>query len=269
MPAQKRITFFFKNDNGAGWSETFYVAAATIEAALVAGERLATVRRPLLAQGNELLQIRASLDDPLRDSRVSTSTAGAPGAGERDTLGATANLALLCRIEAGSQFRRQLYLRGVPDDTSVNNGRLFAAAGYLTVFNRFKAEVIGGGWGIRALQNNPALRVPIAVMAQSPTGLVTITTTDAHGVTARFASIVIRGGVGGKRARGRWRAFVTGPLSMAFYSTRILDSYFGGATLQVIDYDLQDIDTLILLRVGKRAAGRPFDVPHGRRRRVG
>lgn len=111
MPAFK-VNFFFKHILG-GWSETYYAEDTNITSAAVDAGILAPLRAKLLGVGSELTTIRVSDETITGDSVVESNPAVArvlPTA-----ISDTPWQTVLCSLQAGSIYRRNLAVRGIPD----------------------------------------------------------------------------------------------------------------------------------------------------------
>lgn len=267
MPTLFRATFFFKNRNGAGWTETLYSQAAGMQ--LVQNEAIALIpaRVGLLGRGAALKFIRVSDDLIKRDSLIYVvpTDDGAPKSRQTDDAD-IANTCLLLRVESGFTKRRSLFLRGVPDEITQDNGVYTPPAAFTAALNAYRIIVVGGTWAIKIRGDSGAVSNITNVSTVGPTGLVTITTAANHGFNMNDV-VNIRGVLGATQVRGLQKVVTTAsPTTFDIRVNRVVRPYLGAGNVVKNDYTLVDISGLVPVRCSHHNAGRPFDSPVGRRR---
>lgn len=270
-----RATFFFVAPHSYGWSETYWSDATSAQSAMTRALPLSLARLALLgknlggdiASSPRLVAVRCALDDPNRDSLiVSYETIDHRGLQFPETCDAPWT-ALLCRVDSGSSYHRQTYLRGIPDDLVDPDGTYHPLAAWETRLTTFVNRLIDDGWALRV--QNRTTPAPIDVLSISysaATATATFTLTGAHGL-ATADRVVIRGGGPKFNYRGRQRSFSTGASTFTIFSDRIGGTISAPITVQKVAYELKDIDIFTPLRVIKKNTGRPFVLPRGARRR--
>jgi hypothetical protein len=263
---RNRITYFFTNNNGAGWSETYYTNAPTLGLALAAGKVLLPARVGLLGRGAVLRFIRVSDDLIARDSQiypvpVTDGEVKQRSAGDADI----ANNCVDVRIEATDLKRRTLFLRGIPDGICLDNGRLDPTPAWTANFLIFSQVLLSGAFAVRVRINSGLPNTISNVSTVGPTGLVTITTVANHGFSLNNV-VNIRGVIGATQVRGLQKVnSVTDATNFVIRVNRVVKPYLGGGNVVKNDYELIALTNVVAVRCSHHNAGRPFDSPRGRR----
>jgi hypothetical protein len=278
MAINAKVTFIF-NDGRAGWSETWYLAAiADLATAARRAVTLAESRRELLARGVSLEYVRTSDEDVLGDSLVAITRGDVAGGTVAGGLSPdTPYNAILVRAQAGALYRRQVWLRGVPDDWIRRNAAdppFFQAPQQRTALAAFFAELAKAPpFAIRAIAKEAAVTVPrrvTGVTFNAGTGRWVLEI-GAHGF-ANNDQVRVRGAKPASAGALNGVFGLTGVTGTAVEITPspadggIVGYLAGSATIakRVIQY--YPINFGLAVRYAKRATGRAFFVPHGRRR---
>jgi len=265
--ATMRATFFFTDDNGYGWTETYFNNAGDLPTTMTRARALLPLRIKCLGLTSGPSMIRVSDDEVKRDSQIYIIASGDnrnkdPDAGPSDI----ANTCLVVRIEAGPTIRRTLYMRGIPDGIVLNSGVYSPTPDFGTAFTRFANALGQNGWSIKSLGIvNPVLtntNIVQPALGQE----IRITTLGAHGLAIND-TVVIRGVRGASYLAGQHRVFAKiDDTNYSILSNRVLPELFNYGTTQKYSFRLTGISNAQVIRASHRIAGRPFSAPRGRRR---
>lgn len=266
------MTMIF-NAQKSGWSESWYLTKADVQAAIAAANTIASARSSLLGQYSFLEAVRVSDVEVLNDSAVTTfwspkfdPTLG----GERDTPWNS----IYVRINAGTLYRRQMHMRGVPDFWIEWDGKLgdyTVAAPAFTNLNRFGTVLKAQGACIRAADKSLAnfpYKVIQGITAPTAGGLEF--TVPNHGFvigdTVSFRKVT---GIGLGNCKGRW--IVTDSSTNTFRTATPPDSastivvYRGGGFVRKVFMNYFTITGVQYMRPTVKKTGRAFFVAPGRR----
>lgn len=268
------LTTLIFNATKNGWSENWYWTGADHASAQAAALVLASARQKLLAQGVILEAVRTSDVAILGDSVIALAPA-IPAAGKPALARDNASNAWLSRINAGALYRRQLWLRGIPDDWIEFNADGTpkpppAALG--KVFDAYVLALTKGPFQLKVIDKGPGspLTSILVVAADVPTGLTKVTA-NGHGL-ANFDFVRIKGakGVNASLLNGVWQiqdvtanTFVIG-LPAADLATINYVTLSGKVQKRATTY--VNVTSGVILRGGTRKTGRAFFVSPGRRR---
>jgi hypothetical protein len=265
--AQIRATFFFKDDNDYGWTETIHNNAGDLRTAMVKAQALVPVRTACMGLTASLVYIRVSDDLVKRDSLVfqvpvANSRNKPFDAGDSDI----ANTCLLIRLEASALIRRSLYMRGIPDNVVVKSGQFVATPGFQQALVQWGAKLVLDGWSIRS-KDPLSPTVAINNVVQVPaTGVVTITTGAPH-LLALPAIATIRGVRGSVEVDGSWQVLgIIDATNFTIQLHQLIRPWTGGGSVSKNQYLITGINNVIAVRASHRISGRPFDSPRGRRK---
>lgn len=164
--ALQKATFFFKDiEWGAGWTASLYKNSSNLPDLLTSAKSLANVWKNILGDGVHINYIRVSEDgmngDSLIDTKVYKREAKEIG-DDIENLHDDADCpwtSILLRCEANAQYRKNLFLRGVPDRImgremgSVTRGEV--DPDFQKAFQKWKAKVTGDGWGFKHYKRPP------------------------------------------------------------------------------------------------------------------
>jgi len=250
-----------------GWSETYYHQATANVDVVNFSKALAQERKRLMAYGPVLEAIRVSDDAVKGDAQLIPSNivgTGSVGDMPCDKI----ETAWYVRLEAGFFYRRQLHLRGLPDDWTTSAE--FAGPGiwqptpaFKAAAERFCAYVVDNQWLIRVKQRG----------AENEDRLVTNAVRDDNDIwtiTGDFADWPQFGKCIGLRdlevpqLYGEQRYVAT-----AVNTIKIQPKIGGGAWgvgghFRLVKIVYEDITTAALIRASNRKTGRPFFLTRGR-----
>lgn len=261
------------NAQKQGWSENWWLTAATHAAAQTATLALAGARQLMLAKTVTIEAVRTSDTAVLGDSLValapSVPVGGAAPALAKDNPGN----AWLSRVNSGPQYRRQLWLRGAPDDWMVFDdvtGLAKIPDPLNKAFTAYMAVLTNKKFAIRALDKAQARTIIQTFTPDAPSGLIKVTA-PTHGLN-ELDQVRIKGalGIGTKILNGVFR--IQGRTADTFLIPLPLAALAGvnyvtlSARVQKRAYLLQTVTDGVILRPGLRKTGRAFFVPRGRRR---
>lgn len=262
----KRATFFFKSSSGYGWSETLFSNVVDLTTVMARAQTLLPLRVSLNGSDCQLAFIRVSDDSIFRDSLIFSvprdSRIGKnPDFGECDIPNTCFNVSL----RAGALYRRELAMRGIPDNMVTKGGEFDPSAQWRANFTAWVGGLIAGAWGIRAIDNTVAA-VGIAGLLQDPNApySIGIITGNAHNLAIND-EINITKLRGARQVRGRHRVFsITSPTGFSLHTRVLIDPYTGGGLVRKVSFNVFPITSGQVMRVSHREAGRPFDSPTGR-----
>jgi hypothetical protein len=157
-PVQTYKVEYFFHQGFYGWCETYwYRTNNDIAKVFAPANRLATARIKLLASGCFLDEFTISLQGLFRDSRQSDTEPQNARPGSKMDADATF-VALLVRQQAGTRYRRNLYLRGLPVDlqtpVGAGNGN---SQDWWTAFGQYASILLGAdpAWAIQSVSREP------------------------------------------------------------------------------------------------------------------
>jgi hypothetical protein len=215
-----RATFFLE-DGAYAWTETHYVIGSppNLTEPLKIARTLADARTMLLPTysgdmgpggGPQMTELRVSFDDVWRDSLIDPNVKrGSPGAKYNKELEEDPNprpevpySTALIRLQAGSLYRRSMYMSGVPQKIIIDPNGPFAGndAAWLSAFNKYKKLLAGDGtnWGFKvALKTGDGVTEKFITGVQIAAGLVTLTIPNHNfpllNPDGSFPTVIIRG----------------------------------------------------------------------------
>jgi hypothetical protein len=271
MPAWKCTTLFEAKNQG--WSETWYLNTSLTATQVMDKLRLiCPSRAKLLGFGCSIIALRVSDDAVRGDSELYVPAPGEfpPFAVVRDNP----TNAIYCKVTSGQLYRRQLWLRGVPDvwiawDNTL--GTYTVDPLFNTNLGIFKLALINEGFQLRALNKNLNINNQRAIIdiVDGPAGFTTYNV-PAHGYTVgqeiRIANVVDRllkplQGTTRVKSVGGVAEFTTYQPWRAYYA----DQYTGSAKVITRYLDYPVITNVVYVRPGSRRVGRTFFAPRGRR----
>lgn len=265
--AKIRATFFFKNNEGLGWSETLFSTRATLVDAR--NDALLLIPKRVNLNGNDvfLYYLRVSDDEVKRDSEIFRVPKAAQNSKDPE-LGPSedAVTALDVALKAGPTQRGTVFMSGIPDNIVTAGGAFTPTATWQANFAIWAAAVTGGPWGLK-YRNTVAPFITITNMTQNgANGIVTVTTSAPHPFSAGDYVNVLQVG-GATRARGVQKV-IDAPTATTFtYRIKmIMQTYTGGGKCLPLVYLINAYTTAQVVRVGRHDRGVPFDHARGRRR---
>jgi len=275
-----RLTIFFE-DGKYGWSEShFYRAPVTdLHQVINDGVILARARADLLGTGPTINELRASFDDVFRDSFINvfnpplqtTLFAGGGSVPPEVTSDLPYSVTLL-RLESGANYRRSLYLSGVPDAYQLDPNAQYGAQ-WETNFGLWADQLADdpvnqttGLWGFKALQRPPD--VPTFPITGITFGLPTIITAVGNTFTVgqRIHIRLVKQTPKKPSVNGFWYVLAkTGDQVTLANSSFAGEAYLGGGIVyDAQTYAIKPYTDVRIVRETHRKRGRPFDCPHGR-----
>lgn len=262
---------FIFNQGRYGWTETWYKTGSTHEAVVPLSTTLATRRTRLLATGASIEAVRIS------DVTIAGDSVAFPLGkdGTVQTQGAdTPWNAIYCRVNSGALYRRQLWLRGIPDVwIELENGNVLrnTVAGALnTAFNAFRTTLVGDGWLMKCIQKDGpgATFIDVTAFSLNVDGFLQFSIAGLAGVPGDTFRI--------SKAQGPNPKLVNGVYTIRSNNGAVVVStYKPGEAFDPADYaNLKAKPRIIqyngisdgrIMRPAKRSTGRAFFVQRGRR----
>ncbi len=252
-----RCQLFFQTAAN-GWSETYFLSGTNTVSSLNTVKAL-TLRRMALSSFDTVCTYQRISDDAVfRDSLVTSSPF--PGTYSPTLLSAPDFTALLVRLSSGVQFRRSLFMRGIPE--ALVQGQDFVPdATWISRFNSF-ATYLENNFSLKVFDR--ALNPVIQGLFITAAGVCQTLTNTAFpvGSIVRFRKV-------GTVPRLTGNQIVTVP--SAGFTFTILNYGNRGAwnlpyLVQQATIDLQPIDNVVFERLVSRRVGRPFGQSRGRRK---
>jgi len=262
------------NQGRYGWTETWYLTQSTYLDAQTKIVNYGTTRVKLLGIGARIEAARVSDVAFLQDSLF--VPLGLDGTGQGTDADTPWN-AILGRFDGGPLYRRQFWMRGVPDDwiilTGGNPNVNPVVAALNSAFGAVRASILANGLQLKVIKKDGAGGVPIDV-----TGI----SLDANG----FLQFNIAGLTGGPNAtfrisgmQGPDPKIVNGVYKIKSNNAALVVTTFkpgvgfdptdyaaGTAKPRIVEYI--SVTGGQILRTSKRSTGRAFFVSRGRRRRT-
>ncbi len=292
MPTYK-VDFIFNADR-QGWDESFYQTVSSSDVAIQQAIAVGQTRVKLLGNQNQIDAIRVSDVDILGDSVVDESLATANiriGAATAHDLVA---VSVLGRATAENKYRRQIWVRGIPDkwtefDPATGRSTLRETAPFITAWNTWVAQVIGKGYQLRVINKDTPFK-PITGVLINPANNQTLIRCPGHGYVAG-TMIRIKGckfaNNPGETLDENGKSLVNGvwqvrdvqqlPPPAAQFAPAdwfeipsqfigVTPAYVSGGKAQARIVAYKTIDFMTYSRSAKRDTGRAFFVPRGRAR---
>lgn len=291
MPVTAKCTFFMKYKS-AGVSFSLYNVVASLEALTTArGQRGSIIDvflqryMTLLGAGVECPYVRISNEEVVGDSLffdktyITIASGIIPQTTPRvvqvksadDDNPDAPNTAILISLAASTTQKGRVFQRFVPDNAINYPIGLNPDQPWSKAFDAWLAAVVADKWCIRALGDATAYpsKAITTITRAAPGDNMTVTTLANHGLNVGNVVRIGRNS-GGKGVNGVWTVGST-PTTTTF---TLLNS--AGATLSVGTggyvrqriFQFPQITSGTYRRVTSRKAGRPFDVPRGRRPKV-
>lgn len=269
--ATYQLTTVF-NQGRAGWSETWYCQASNHEQAITKLRGVLPRRQNLLGGGASIEYIRVSDVTIKGDSQVQQlqnwSVSTSPMGADEPWDG------VYVRCEAGPLYRRQMFLRGIPDDWAGPAGAFPGSPplnGTMTdALKRWSAAAIAQGFQLRCTEKEGAgaVRTPIDALGTDAQGRTTFTCTANLGAVNDRFIVSAYEGKDRKLLNGRHKILVkagnvyTVKLRYALLEDPA-DNTGGQGRPELIVY--KELEEVVIIRMAKRATGRAFFLPVGRR----
>jgi hypothetical protein len=266
--------FFFRHLAGqAGWSETYYFGPGTIDDAFTTFGAMAPLRAAILGNQSTLAELRVSDVAILGDSLVFSWDSN-----PLTTFSFPVDVpwnALLVRLGSSSYYRRNIFLRGVPDEVIVEPQNLAIDPTYAALVSTFLNFLKNSSNKIliRALSKVSPFMIQKGIGFQ--TNAFTPPTTDftmdpasaPYALTTdRFRVSLIKDPY--KEYNGTWdfQTVIGNKITLATGiagPTNFIPMIF---RVRQLHYDYFQIDSANVLKQVHRITGRPFDLQRGRRK---
>lgn len=270
--AEFKLTLIF-NAERRGWTESFYMDYSSYATADVAAQALLEKRIPLLGIGAKVEAYRLSDIAVAGDALLYTPPVNNVINNQTQLVRDVPEVAALARIQATDNYRRQLWLRGIPDDWASWNqtvGVWNVDPDFKAKFDAFAAILTNRQFKVYAISKAPADVRSIKIT--NLTTVVTATEISAPGHTFVVGDKVrVKGckGVNASLVNGVWDVFAVTldtftvrnniPPGTAYF-------YSGGGVAMRQFKKMFQIDRCTFERIAKRDTGRAFFVPRGRRK---
>ena len=272
-PTLIKATYFFVDDADYGWTESLHMqsSVATLSDALVIAKNLLPLRVRMLGLNALCNYIRVSDDAVRGDSQIYQPTDNEQSNSRNSPAPHdVANTCILLSLRnADNISRAPYYIRG-QEDTCCTDGKLTPTAVFANAFTNWAQAIqstpaVNSPWGIK--RKDPlVLPVQVVNMVQdTATGRITITTASATGVGVN-SEVTFKGFIGsGQPAGTTFVVSVTNATNFVINSNRLLGptSRYGMVTPNA--FVVVPINLVIGRRIGHRIAGRPSNLPRGRR----
>jgi hypothetical protein len=277
-----RLTMWFNDNYNSGWSETYYGASATDLTTFATQANILALRRAAcLKFGPTMVNARVSFDDTSGDSLLLPLPRKDDNGLYNPALGGSGEdaadfsfVTLLIRMEAGSLYRKSLYMAGVPDqqnNETYGQGLEFTAA-WLDAYQQFETELESGRWAIKALSKDISVSPIKTVSAFTNQPNVGTLTCVAHGFVAGDKVRVFGGkfqsGVTGVKPNGIWyvgSVIDADNFTLMGWSSTNTGSYIQPGKVRKQVYISAPITAAIIRRVVNHKRGKPYGSPVGRR----
>lgn len=292
MPTYK-VDFIF-NSERQGWDESFYTTVSSSDLAIANAITVGQARIKLLGNQNQIDAIRVSDVDILGDSVVDESLSNQNDRIDAATARDLVAVSVLGRATALNKYRRQIWVRGIPDkftefDPATGKSKLRETAAFLTPWNAWVAQVIGKGYQLRVINKDTPFK-PVTGVLVNPRNGQTVIRAPGHGYAAG-TMIRIKGCKfankpgdtldenGKSLVNGVWQvrdveqpALPAPPFPPADWFEipslfgDVVPAYVSGGKAQARIPTYVPIDFMTYSRSAKRDTGRAFFVPRGRAR---
>lgn len=267
--AMNKATFFFTGGK-YGWSESYHSKKPDLTSTLAAARDLLPLRLALCAGDVRCEWIRVSDDLVRRDSMLHYVPRGdQSNVTNAAASSANPNLCILVRCDAAQPtVRRNIYMRGFPDDMEKMSGTWYDNAQWRASFTIFSRQLAFDLWAIRTKDPLVAQIPIVSAVQEEGTGIITFTTSANHNLSTNEAITLSNMTV--PALRGNWQVLGTPPSNTTFQvAVRfLLQGVAVTGKVSKVAYKLEEIIKTQDLRISHRIAGRPSDQPRGRRRRT-
>lgn len=271
MPTYIGTTIF--RQGGAGWSESWYISASNHDQALEKLQVVGPTRAKLLGGGAAVEYQRVSDVAIKGDSKITIINEYAASTGV--TAADEPWDAVYVRVEAGPLYRRQMWLRGIPDEwagaaagfpgTNPNNSFLLEA------MKKFTAKVKSVPLQLKCIDKEGAgaVKTPITLLAADGSGRITFSVAVSQGAVGDEFRVSGYEGPDKAKLNGvhKIAAIGAGTVTIAKpFSTLTAPTENSGGKAQPRITVYKDVTDLIIMRMAKKSTGRAFFLPVGRRK---
>lgn len=266
MPQYKLNLFF--SGAGQGWSETYYMNAATSDAAFTSFISVLRPRMAVLESSFDLVAVRISDDAIFKDSSLFNVNASQFPKYVSDTIEPCPSwVAALIHLQSGGIFWRSLYLRGMHQDALETNTNVMGRQNFYRLLTIFVQSLQNSGIEIKALGKPPAVPQLQVLSAIWNAPVTTITTNGAHGYNQgdRVQFYYMRGL---KPRIGKQSVISVGAFNQFTVLYQVPVGYQPGpsAAVRRLSYGYEPVDFASFERIVHRITGRPFGQERGARR---
>lgn len=254
-----------------GWSETYYCTTSNHTETEKKARELARIRAEGLAESVYIEAIRISDEDikgdallvPVQLGRRTAATSGKPPDVPQTSW--------YMRIQSANLYRRQLHIRGIPDEWTeavtdfVTAGSAWAPADSLLKFaTKYGAYLVANEWKMkvneRGAGNEPR---QIANAVRNPeSGVWTITAAVADWPVTGKCRVSRLPGLEALWGIQKYTATAANTIRIA--PSLNAGEWFNGGEITLQKNIYVDIDSAVLQRVSNRKTGRPFFLTRGR-----
>jgi hypothetical protein len=260
--SQFRTTWFFKLNN-YGWTENFHHTSQVVNTVELRCETLAPFRKALLGSNAQLVGVRISDDEVFRDS-VFLQNPPFFGPGTYPGTCDPAFSSLLTRWDASAVTRKNLYLRGIPDDLVIA-GQFDNDPTWAPRWTAYRQQVVALGFGIRRLLRTANPLIPISLIDTLGKVSSTVPHNFVIGNRVHFTGVKANP----KVPTNMFVSAVDNTFNFTVQNWGARGNVFPNAgNVRKFGYEVESIIQGTWERVVKKSTGRPFDTPRGRRRRV-
>lgn len=260
-------TYLF-NQGRYGWSESWYVDAATITDAAGYFSGVMTQRIKMLGRGARMEMIRVSDVDIAGDSMIVLAP--------EDQITAATPVdtpwnCLLVRVESGALYRRSMWMRGAPDEWMLfsQNGSIIIPTDAKNALKAWSTKIINAGFKFKVTQKGgpETLPLPIGALAEDENGRVVAQIPGFAGQVNDFVQFKGYNGPDKKILNGRHRVVKVDGASVTvgieFNTLFAPNANFGGKAVRKITL-YTFVTSAFIERATSRRTGRAFFVRPGR-----
>lgn len=265
-----RGTMFF-NQEESGWTETYFRSGTSIASETANFIRLKDRRKDLLVGDANLIALRLSLEEVKRDARLIFFTLPSNGAWSQAL---PVFNCLDVRLEAGTLYRRMIYMRGIPKRIS-DGDQYKVDAAWQAMFDVFADELgkfQSNGWGILAHDPSAVLATTIGAGRSSLDNfdwIIELGAIPPVGAFPTAARVIVNAPRGTDlRGSGVVVGFTDATHLVVRFPKYKKGPWIPGVTVKQDKRLLQDIDGVKIAGINHRDTGAPF-FPHRGRSRVG
>ena len=260
-----KLTMYFKNADGYGWSENFYYNGSLSNPAFTSNvSQLVSARASILTNTCNITHLRVASSLSRAPYVFSLNPGGTVGTEMPPT--AEEEVALLVRLVSGVSPRyNRHFMRGIPARVT-NVDEYTPDLTFINEFNNFVAVITNGLWNIHSLiASVPNPKIPCTLLGPTPPrGIVTTLNTAGPvvGNVVRIRGAIVPGYNGLKTVTAVSSSGLI--ITMGGASPAATDTGMN-ATVQVQQLFDETIGNMFVESLSRRAGGRPFGLSRGRK----
>lgn len=266
-----RATFRFKSQD-YGWSENYYLNQPSSAFAIIAASFYTTPRLACLLNTARMQSLSVRQMTAPHASRSLSLTPPA-GTGQLTPLvgagGEPPYSALYLQARSTSDRPRQIHLRGVPTEIIDSEGDYIPQAAFTVALNALIASIVTNfqlGFQTFTTERN----VTSAAVAGGTSQQLTVGY-DGAAINLDVGALVQLTGISSPRGVSKVMrvavASSASPVTLGPYPFPLAGVYSGAGKFKVLDtFSGEAFQSIVPLKGVKRATGRPFDLPRGRRK---